>query len=171
MERTIIIDKNKNILLFGSRQTGKSTLVRTFLKPNDLYINLLPQFEFLKYSKDPARFHSEVLSHYKKHGKFLCIVDEIQKIPELLNDVHDLIESTKVVFFLTGSSARRLRQRGTNLLAGRALSKHLYPFTYTEIGEHFSLEKSLIYGTLPKIWNDDLKNHFEFSEFLDFFLF
>lgn len=166
LKRIVFIEKNKSYLLLGSRQTGKSTLARALLEEKDLYINLLPQAEFLKYTKDPGRFHAEVSAHYRSQGEFLCIVDEVQKIPELLNDVHDLIETTKIKFLLTGSSARSLRHKGVNLLAGRVIAKYLFPFVYTEIGKIFSLEKALLYGTLPRIWNGELSNHKDIYEFL-----
>lgn len=166
MQRIVTLDRKKSFFLFGSRQTGKSTLVKSLLEQNDLYINLLPYAEFLKYNKDPSLFHSEVLFHFKKHGGFLCIVDEVQKLPELLNDVHDLIESTEVKFILTGSSARSLRNKGINLLAGRAISKFLYPFIYKEIAYGFSIERAMLYGMLPKVWNGELENHTDLFEFL-----
>ncbi len=115
MHRIVTLYSKKSFFLFGSRQAVKSTLEKSLLKQNDLYINLLPYAEFLKYNKDSSLFRSEILFHFKKHGGFLCIVNEVQKLPELINDVHDLIESTKVKFILTGSSARSLRNKGINL--------------------------------------------------------
>ncbi len=166
MKRLVKIEKNKSILLLGPRQTGKSTLIKELLGSNDIYINLLLTGEFNKYNKEKGRFHSEILFHFKQKGPSLCIVDEIQKIPELLDDIHDLIENTGMVFILTGSSARKLRSKGVNLLAGRALPRSLYPCVYSEIGDIFLLEKALIYGTLPKLWNGDLTTHEDKSDFL-----
>jgi predicted AAA+ superfamily ATPase len=77
------------------------------------------------------------------------IIDEVQKIPELLDEVHRLIEQKQVTFILTGSSARKLRQKGVNLLAGRALKLAMHPLTAEELGDHFTLEHSLQYGHLP----------------------
>ncbi|MES2614773.1 MAG: DUF4143 domain-containing protein [Bdellovibrionota bacterium] len=166
MKRLVKIEKNKNILLLGPRQTGKSTLIKELIGPNDLYINLLLRSQYNKYSKEIEAFHNEVLFHFKQKGASLCIIDEVQKIPALLDEVHDLIECTDMCFILTGSSARKLKNHGVNLLAGRALPRSLFPLIYTEIGNSFDLEKALIYGTLPKIWNDDLKDHEEYSDFL-----
>lgn len=166
LQRIIIIKKNKSIFLLGPRQTGKSTLIRELLGDNDMYINLLLTSEYHKYSKEIGLFHDEVLFHFKQKGASLCVVDEIQKIPALLDDIHDLIETTDMTFILTGSSARKLKSKGVNLLAGRALPLSLYPFVYSEIGSQFSLEKALIYGTLPKIWNGDLNTHEDKADFL-----
>ena len=141
MQRLVILEENQNYLILGPRQAGKSTLIKAMLKPQDLYINLLPHAEFAKYNKEPGRFHAEVLQHQKTFPHFTCYVDEIQKIPTLLNDVHDLIESTKINFVLTGSSARKLRAKGTNLLAGRAFFQMLYPCVYSEIAEKFNLKQ------------------------------
>lgn len=159
MQRLVILEENQNYIILGPRQAGKSTLIKSRMRPEDLYINLLPSAEFIKYSKDPGRFHAEITQHHKTHKKFTCYVDEIQKIPELLNDVHDLIESTNINFILTGSSVRKLHAKGTNLLAGRAFLQKLHPCVYSEIGEIFNLEIALKYGTLPKIWNGDLMEH------------
>ena len=83
--------------------------------------------------------------------KLRCI-DEIQKIPSLLDEVHSLIESDGLRFILTGSNARKLKRGGANLLAGRAYTYHLFPLTWTELGEEFELEKSLRIGLLPPLW-------------------
>lgn len=166
LKRAIILEKNKNYLLLGPRQTGKSTLVKRLLGPQDLYINLLLQAEYVKYSKDPGRLHAEIMQHAKQ-GPSLCVIDEIQRLPHLLNDVHDLIESTHMSFILTGSSARKLRQEGVNLLAGRALHRSFFPLTRQEIGEDFDLEKALIYGTLPRMWNGTLSTHADIKDFLN----
>ncbi len=164
--RHLLLEKTKSYLILGPRQCGKSTMMRDLLTAEDLYINLLPQAEYLKYSKDPARFHQELRAHAKS-GKSLCVIDEIQRIPDLLNDVHDLIESTSMSFIMTGSSARKLREKGVNLLAGRALSRSIYPLTYSELKGVFDLEAALIYGTLPKIWNSDLSSHADKVDFLN----
>lgn len=153
IERSIRLSARGRWFLFGPRQTGKSTLVQGLLGPKDLYFNLLPRRDFLNYAKDPGRFREEVLQHSRKHAKFTCAVDEIQRIPPLLDEVHDLIERLKIRFILTGSSARKLRRGGANLLAGRAYSLHLFPLTFEELGERFSLERALRIGLLPALWD------------------
>jgi predicted AAA+ superfamily ATPase len=82
------------------------------------------------------------------------IIDEIQKIPALLDEVHRLIENRRLRFALTGSSARKLRQRGVNLLAGRALSMHFHPLTAPELGSDFDLKHSIMFGQLPQVYTE-----------------
>ncbi len=139
---------NKSFFLFGPRQTGKTSLVRSSFKP-DLFIDLLKMSEFLKYSKDPSLFGKEVQSLSSK--KPIVVVDEIQRCADLLNEIHSLLEERSVQFILTGSSARKLRQKGVNLLGGRALTYNLFPLTHIELQEKFSLEEVLHYGSLPAI--------------------
>lgn len=152
--RGIIIPKRQSFFLFGPRQTGKSTFVKGILGPNDLYINLLPQRNFLNYSRDPGRLHSEVTAHARSvKGQFRVVIDEVQKAPGLLDDVHDLIETFPIQFILTGSSARKLKRGAANLLAGRAVTRRMFPLTLAEIGDSLDLERALLFGTLPFVWN------------------
>ncbi len=161
-KRIINPTKAKSWFLFGPRQTGKSTLVKALLQPKDLYIDLLPQRNFLNYVKNPGRVREEILAHMKQHKNPLCVINEIQKIPALLDEVHELIESEGIRFILTGSSARKLRRGGANLLAGRAYTYQLYPLIFGELGENFDLERALIKGCLPVLWNENLEDHREF---------
>lgn len=135
-------------LLLGPRQTGKSTLVRSLLPRRAWSVDLLQQDAFLRYSKDPARFRLEVEAKVRS-GTRVVFVDEIQRVPELLQEIHGLIEAHRVRFLLTGSSARKLRRGAANLLAGRAVMRRLYPLTRAEQGELFDLEHTLRYGSLP----------------------
>ena len=152
----------KSYFLFGPRQTGKSTFVKGLLGQEDLYIDLLPQRSFLNYAKNPGRLREEIIAHMRGHKNFVCVIDEIQKIPNLLDEVHELIESTDIRFILTGSSARKLRRGGANLLAGRAYTYNLFPLTFQEIGENFDLEKALRIGTLPVLWESQKEDQREF---------
>jgi len=152
----------KSWFLFGPRQTGKSTLVRSLLGPDDLYIDLLPQRTFLHYAKEPGALREEIAAHCRRHARFTCVIDEVQKIPALLDEVHGLIESTPVTFVLTGSSARKLRRGGSNLLAGRAYTYRLFPLTFTELGDAFDLERALRVGTLPPLWTGEEPDWREF---------
>lgn len=154
--RTLTPSAKRSFFLFGPRQTGKSTFVQTLLNPEDLYITLLPQRTFLNYSRDPSLFREEIQAHHKQHEHFTCVVDEIQKLPALLDEVHDLIETLGIRFILTGSSARKLKRGAANLLAGRASTYHLYPCTFAELGNQFELEKALFAGCLPYIWANSL---------------
>src|SRR5262249_35720781 len=99
---------------------------------------------------DPGRMAQELSAKDK-----LVVIDEIQRLPELLNEVHRLIESRGLRFLLTGSSARKLRRGGINLLGGRARTKYLHPLTYKELGERFDLAKAIERGLLPSIYFSD----------------
>lgn len=131
--------------LFGPRQVGKSTLLRELL-PHCRVINLLKSEEYLNLSSDPARLRGIAQADQ------LTIIDEIQRLPELLNEVHYLIEERGARFLMTGSSARKLRKGGVNLLGGRARTYHLFPLSLLELGNDFDLEKALNYGMLPSAW-------------------
>lgn len=87
------------------------------------------------------------------------IIDEVQKVPAILDAVHSLIESHKVKFALTGSSARKLKRAQANMLAGRAFNFSLFPFTYLELGQDFNLNEALSFGLLPKIYDIDLREY------------
>jgi len=160
--REINPPKTKSFFLFGPRQTGKSTFVKSLLTPRDLYIDLLPQRAFLNYAKTPGRVREEILAHLERYDDPVCIIDEIQKIPSLLDEVHELIESTGTRFVLTGSSARKLRRGGANLLAGRAYTYRLFPLTFSEIGHPFDLNRALRVGTLPVLWESPEEDAREF---------
>ncbi len=162
VNREINPTKFKSYFLFGPRQTGKSTFVKSLLTDKDLYIDLLPQRNFLNYAKNPGSVREEILAHLKRHNDPLCVIDEIQKIPPLLDEVHELIESKRVRFILTGSSARKLKRGGANLLAGRAYTYRLFPLTFTELGSCFDLERALRIGTLPVLWGTGTEDSLEF---------
>jgi len=134
----------KSFFLFGPRGTGKTTWLRQNL-PEQLYINLLDSESYNRLSANPGLIRQMIPPNYSDW----IIIDEIQRVPELLNEIHDLIESKKHVFILTGSSARKLRQKGVNLLAGRALTYHMHPLTTKEQGDVFQISESLRFGHLP----------------------
>ncbi len=136
--------------------------MRGLLNDEDLYIDLLPQRTFLSYAKQPGQLRAEILAHHRKFENAICVVDEIQKIPSLLDEVHELIESIKMRFILTGSSARKLKREGANLLAGRAYTYHLFPLTYQELGSDFEIERALHVGTLPILWESSAEDAREF---------
>lgn len=135
--------------MLGPRGTGKSTWVKNNL-PNALYIDLLESDSYTDLLAHPRRLESLVPPKFRDY----VIIDEIQRIPELLNEVHRLIEGKKYKFAMLGSSARKLRKKGTNLLAGRALSYFMYPLTVKELGVDFKLDRSLKYGHLPMAYTD-----------------
>lgn len=137
--------------IFGARGTGKSTWLKNSFNPKDvLYLDLLNRSLQDELMMDPDRF-SQYLLH-NDHKKKLVIIDEIQKLPQLLDTVHEHIEKYHRIFILTGSSARRLKQQGVNLLAGRALVYHLYPLSSVEIGSDFNLQRALEFGSLPSAY-------------------
>lgn len=136
--------KDKSFFLFGPRGTGKTTWVRSKF-PSAIYLDLLEAELFNDLTAHPQRLENFIPKNFKNW----IIIDEVQKIPELLNEVHRLIEKYKYQFILTGSSARKLRRKGQNLLAGRALTYSMHPLTTVELGKDFDLEHSLTYGQLP----------------------
>lgn len=142
-----IIEK-KSCFLWGARQTGKSTLLRHTVQGYPTY-NLLDSRTLLNFSQSPSRLGEEV------GDAKIAIIDEIQMLPELLNEVHRLIEERKTHFLLTGSSARKLRHGGVNLLGGRARTRTLHPFIYRELGSQFDLLRALDVGLIPSIYFSD----------------
>lgn len=137
--------KKKSVLLLGPRRTGKSFLIRHQVKADKVF-NLLRADHFQLLSNRPSALRESLESHYR-----LVVIDEIQKLPNLMDEVHDLIETTQTHFLLTGSSARKLRKTHTSLMAGRAKSRQLFSFVTQEIGD-FHLEKVLSYGLLPPVF-------------------
>lgn len=152
IHRICNLPTSQSFFLFGPRQTGKSTLVDHTFGQGAWKIDLLMTDVFLRYAKHPDLFRREALEKIEKEGTRWIIVDEVQRIPELLNEVHYLIEKTACLFALTGSSARKLRRGGVNLLAGRAVQRRLFPFVYEEITDSFSLADILQFGTLPGVY-------------------
>jgi len=139
----------KSHFLLGPRQTGKTFLIRRTLPEVRLY-DLLDSGTYLALSQHPGRIAQELTSRDRT-----VVIDEIQRLPELLNEVHRLIEERGVRFLLTGSSARRLRSKGVNLPGGRARTKYLHPFTFRELGSHFHLGRALERGLLPPVYFSD----------------
>lgn len=139
-----------SLFLLGPRQTGKTYLIRKELKPA-LFVNLLRHEEWSRYAKNPSILSQEI-SILSSRQKDLIVIDEIQRCPELLNEVHALMDQYPGIrFILTGSSARKLRKAGTNLLAGRALTLHLHPLTHEEWEGHVLLSDVLQFGSLPRV--------------------
>ncbi|MGI6395016.1 MAG: AAA family ATPase [bacterium] len=130
---------HNSFFLFGPRGTGKSTILKETFK-DALYIDLLENVNFRTFSAYPERLGSTVDAHPEKK---VIIIDEIQKIPDLLSQIHLLMETHKdKLFIMTGSSARKLKKEGTNLLGGRAFKKTMHPFTASELGNCFFQLKS-----------------------------
>jgi predicted AAA+ superfamily ATPase len=172
VSRLLKLPKKHSFFLFGPRQTGKSTLLaESFSHETTVFINLLDSEEYYKYSVDIAAFKREadVLDKKITH----IVIDEIQRIPELLNYVHLLMEENKNRFFiLTGSSARKLKRGQANLLGGRAWNLSLFPLLQSELKEKFDLDRALQIGTLPQIYlSEDLKSaHRSLAAYCDIYI-
>jgi predicted AAA+ superfamily ATPase len=138
---------DKSFFLFGPRGTGKTTWVKNSF-PDGILIDLLDSALYNSLLAAPQRLEDFIPPGFDNW----VIIDEIQRIPELLNEVHRLIENRHIRFVLTGSSARKLRKKGVNLLAGRAVTRSMHPLTIGELGDDFSLDHSLRYGLLPSVY-------------------
>ena len=138
----------KSFFLFGARSTGKTTLIRNQLKDSCTLIDLLETDTFLRLSQEPSYIEKIIAAE----GNQIIVIDEVQKIPLLLDEVHRLIEKRVGTFLLTGSSARRLKRENANMLGGRAWDARLFPLVSTEIPE-FNLDRYLQIGGLPHVQN------------------
>ncbi len=132
--------------LLGPRGTGKSTWIQENYKDNTVVYDLLNTTELIRLSRDPSLLYHETA--HLPPGSWV-IVDEIQKVPALLNEVHRIIEEKKIRFILSGSSARKLRESGVNLLAGRAINYNLFPLVSKEVGFKLDLNRQITFGMLP----------------------
>lgn len=140
-----LLDK-KSHFLFGSRATGKSSLINHDLGGQALIIDLLHSENYMRLMRNPSQIEAMIALSDKP----FVVIDEIQRIPQLLNEVHRLIEKNQIKFLLTGSSARKLKRQGVNLLAGRARQAELFPLSYHEFTQ-FNLHRFLQYGGLPMV--------------------
>lgn len=141
---------DRSFFLFGPRGTGKSTWLKHVL-PDALRFDLLDAALYLELSRDPHRLESMV---GKRPAHSWVILDEIQKVPDLLDEVHRLMEERRWRFALCGSSARKLRRGGANLLAGRAITLNMEGFSAVELGPSFNLPRAIEWGFLPFVHQD-----------------
>jgi predicted AAA+ superfamily ATPase len=152
LKRLLRLSKDHSLFLFGARGAGKSTLLEALFKSDEsLTVNLLDPEEEERFARSPKEL-IQLVEAVPSKVKYV-IIDEIQKLPKLLDVVHLLIENkkSKKKFILTGSSAKKLRAGGANLLAGRAFVYSLYPFSFLELGDRFALSNALRWGMLPKV--------------------
>jgi predicted AAA+ superfamily ATPase len=141
----------QSFFLWGPRQTGKTSLLRATY-PDAIWIDLLRTDEFARYAQRPALLREELLA---QSGRPLVVIDEVQKVPALLDEVHWLIENRGLRFVLCGSSARKVRRGAANLLGGRALRHELFGLVSAEIGPEFDLARMVNRGYLPRHYLGD----------------
>lgn len=144
----IELPNKQSAYLWGARKTGKTTYLKSHF-PNANFIDLLKSDIYLSFLKEPHIFREEVIAKLSANPTTqLFIIDEVQKIPALLDEIHWLIENSDAQFILCGSSARKLRQKGVNLLGGRAWKYNFFPLVFHEI-ENFNLLTALTHGLVP----------------------
>ena len=148
LDLAALVEK-KSHFLFGPRQTGKTSLILHSL-PRVPFYDLLDTSMYLALSQNPGRLAQELTGRDP-----IVVIDEIQRLPALLDEVHRLIEERRIRFLLTGSSARKLRRGGVNILGGRARTMHMHPFTYRELGSRFDLFRAIQRGLIPSIYFSD----------------
>ena len=135
----------QSFFLWGPRQTGKTSLLRSTY-PTARRIDLLETDTFAHYASQPHRLREELVANLES----FLVIDEIQKVPALLDEVHWLIENQGVVFGLCGSSARKLRRGHANLLGGRAVRYELFGLVSAELGDQFEIDRAVNQGWLPR---------------------
>ena len=141
--------KRKSLFLFGPRSTGKTTLLRRQFDARAI-VDLLRASVYLPLAENPSRLR-EIVAEGRVDASTeppVVVIDEIQKLPQLLDEVHDLIETERIHFILSGSSGRKLKRGGVNLLGGRAWQANLFPLTSAEVPE-IDLGRYLLHGGLP----------------------
>ncbi len=158
----------KSQFLFGPREIGKTTWMNRELEDVAYRFNLLESRLCQRLMRDPSYLYDVLRRENITEG--LVVIDEIQKLPHLIDDIHNLIESTDLRFLITGSSARKLRSTGVNLLGGRAGWKEMYPFVYPEIKNHnYSLEHIFDTGLIPSIYLSSSSNE-DLSDYISLYL-
>lgn len=144
----------QSFFLFGPRGSGKTTWLRATL-PDAHVIDLLSEERYQRLLADPGRLADELRA---VDANRWVVLDEVQRLPDLLNEVHRFREERHLRFVLCGSSARKLKRAGVNLLAGRALQRAMHPFVPAELGDAFDLESALVHGLLPLIWDSPARD-------------
>jgi uncharacterized protein len=154
IKRYLQLPKSKSFFLLGPRQTGKSTIIAaSFSKEKHLIYDLLHGETYRKLRVNPELLREEVEAAQRIQGITHVVIDEVQRVPALLDEVHSILESPKPCYFvLSGSSARKLKRSHANMLGGRALNIHFHPFIYLEVADSFSLTSVLTYGSLPSVY-------------------
>lgn len=149
MLKRILKAPSQSFFLLGPRGTGKSTWLRTHF-PDAYVIDLLSEATFQSLLANSGLFANQLRA--VSPGTWI-VIDEVQRLPRLLNEVHRFIEKKQLQFVLCGSSARKLKRAGVNLLAGRALNRSMHPFVPEELDKSFDVNQALQYGLLPIVWD------------------
>jgi predicted AAA+ superfamily ATPase len=147
----LLLPPKGSFFLFGPRGTGKTTWLRAHFD-GATWVDLLDETVYQRYLVDVGPLQLEL---GRLAPRSWVVLDEVQRLPSLLNEAHRQIEARKLRFALTGSSARKLRRSGVNLLAGRAVWRTMFPFAPEELGSDFDLERALRWGTLPIVWGSE----------------
>ena len=153
MLKRILKAPKQSFFLLGPRGSGKSTWLR-YMFPDAHIIDLLSEETYQRLLSNPGHFADELRSISTDRW---VIVDEVQRLPHLLNEVHRFMEEKRLNFVLCGSSSRKLKRAGVNLLAGRALRLSMHPFVPEELGVQFDLEETMRYGAMPIVWDSTAK--------------
>ena len=148
--RLLRLPPKQSFFLFGPRGTGKTAWMKAVC-PGALTFDMLDAQVYARLLANPRLLGDLIPA---THRDWVAI-DEVQRAPQLLDEVHRLIEGRRLRFVLTGSSARKLRRGGVNLLAGRALTRYMHPLTATELGKDFDLKRAVQFGGLPFAWTTD----------------
>jgi predicted AAA+ superfamily ATPase len=144
----------QSFFLLGPRGSGKSTWLRATF-PEAKVVNLLAEETYQRLLANPGLFADELRPLKARQW---VVVDEVQRLPALLNEVHRFIEEKGLRFVLCGSSARKLKRADVNLLAGRALRRFMHSFVPEELGAHFNIDEALRFGSLPIVWDSDVRD-------------
>ena len=167
-----VLEGRHSAFLFGARGTGKTSLVKAWLQRRAglFHVDLLRPAEYSRYLKAPSQFEEDLDEALKRHKQVTVFVDEVQKVPLLLDVVHRFIENyqERIQFILTGSSSRKLKRGGANLLAGRAWTLKLHPLTHREGVSN--LVRALRYGTLPAIYLETEGEDLTLQAYVDTYL-
>lgn len=165
IHRLLTPSGSSSFFVFGARGTGKSTFLREQWGKEHFYINLLLDRWERRYTRDPDMLIADIeqwLSSRKKSKENWVAIDEVQKIPKLLDVVQALIETKNVRFALTGSSARKLKKSSANMLAGRAFTYRVFPLTHNELASDFDLDFVLNWGALPSVFSFQESDRLEY---------
>jgi predicted AAA+ superfamily ATPase len=149
--RRLLTAPRGSFFLFGVRGAGKSTWTKDAFRDAH-FVDLLDESLFQNLVANPGSFGLEIRDLPREK---VVVLDEVQRVPALLNEVHRAIETSRRRFVLLGSSARRLKTSNTNLLAGRAVVRTMYPLVPAELAEDFDLERVLTFGSIPLVWQSD----------------